>query len=441
MNFGQISVEVQMADDQGINLFFILSNSDTTPDCKDHIQRWNEKHRCRIIDLTGTKFLDLLFQLPNVCRYYFPDEEIPPIVDIKTPIEAITKSSELGNRFGIKLELKPGNQINLNNPSEVSDLLKDASLKLDIPDVNLRALIYQKISMFFFAIEKSDDAIMFLDKSLDITPKNIEALLLKGYILAQTDEIEKSNECFDEILKIDNKNKFALNNKASNLTKIGEFEEALKLINEGLKSDPNFIEAIINKSKILKSLQKSKDAIDFLDEKSDLMQKSLNLQAAKVDLYIDLLDLRKAYKLNEEILKIDPNHINSINGKGVIFERNAVFQKKEKYLPLALECFDNVTKRDDKYAIGWSNKVAVYINSGNKDDAEIIIDEALEKFPKNPYVLNKKGIILLFERNPVEALKYFNKALKLGFEEEFLINKARAQLILGQWEPEKRQLK
>lgn len=433
VSFSQISTEVQKSEDHGIVKFFILSNSDTTPDCKDDIQRWNEKHRCRVIDWTGTKFLDLLFQLPDVCRYYFPDEEVPPIIDAKTPKEIISKSSDLGNHFGIKLEFKTGKQVNLNNTSEVADVLKEALLKLQNVDINLRALIYQKISMFFFALEKPEDAIMFLNKSLDITPKNIEALLNKGYILEKTDDIEESNKCYDEILKIDKNNKFALNNKAFNLRRTGRFDEALELIDKSLEVDPDFITAIHNKANILKGLKKSKDALAFLDEKKDLLDKSINLQTTKVDICIELLDLKEAYRLNEKILEKNPNYIDAINNKGVIFEKNSKFQKRDKYLPLAFEWFDRAIKQDNKYPLGWSNKVVVLVNSRQIQEAEKIIDVAYTLFPKNPHVLNKKGVVLLCKGNFKEALKYFDRALRLFFDEEFLLQKARAQLNLRQW--------
>ncbi|PKP60244.1 MAG: hypothetical protein CVT89_00215 [Candidatus Altiarchaeales archaeon HGW-Altiarchaeales-2] len=435
VSFSQITTEVQKAEDQGIIKFFILSNLDTTPDCKEDIQRWNEKHRCRILDWTGITFQDLLFPLPDVCRYYFPDEELPPMVDAKAPGEVISKSLELGNRFDVRLELKIDKEVNLNNPSEVADFLKEALLKLTNIDVNLRALIYQKISMLFFGIEKSEDAIMFLNMSLDITPNNIEALLKKGYILEKIDEIEESNKCYDEILKNDGKNKFALNNKASNLRRIGQYDEALVFIDKALETDHNFIAAIINKANILKGLKKSKEALAFLDGKNSILQKSINLQTTKVDLCIELLDLREAYLVNEEIRNKNPNYTHAINSKGVIFERNSKFQKRDKYLSLALECFENVIQEDNKYPIGWSNKVVVFVNSGNIDEAEKIIDIAYTMFPKDPHVLNKKGLVLLCKTNhrSKDALKYFDKALKLLFQEEFLLNKAQAQLNLRQW--------
>lgn len=438
VSFGQIHEDIARASNQKVGEYYIISNFDTTPDCKDELERGKNTWVCKIIDWSGLKFQDLLFGYPNICRYYFPDEEVPPIANIKSPKELIRLSSELGNHFGIELELKTDKQVNLNNPSEVADVLKEALLKLDNVDVNLRALIYQKISMFFFAIEKQEDAIMFLNKSLDITPKNIEALLNKGYILEKIDEIEESNKCYDEILKIDRKNKFALNNKASNLRRVGQFDEALEHIDKALEIDPNFIVAILNKANILKGLKKSKEALAFLGEKNDLLEKSINMQATKVDLCIELLDLREAYRINEEILKKDPNYIDAINNKGVIFEKNSKFQKREKYLSLALEWFEKVIKQNDKYPLGWSNKVVSLVNSGQIEEAEKIIDIAYMLFPKNPHVLNKKGVVLLFKGNSREALKYFDRALSLFFEEDFLLNKAQAQLNLRQLDQAKK---
>jgi len=438
INFKQFSTEVQKAEDQNVKKFFIISNTDTTPACKDDIKNWNNKHKCQVIDSSGSKFLDLLFQLPDVCRYYFPDEEIPPIIDARTPENMIELYSDLGKQLGIKLEFKMDKQVNLNNPSDVADRIKESLLSLKGIDTNILALIFQKISMFFFSIGKSEDAIMFLNKSLDTTPKNIEALLNKGYILEKLDDVKESTRCYDKILEIDANNKFALNNIAHNLWRTGKLDAALKFIDKALDVDPNFIVAIITKIEILKGLKKSKDALTFLNEKDDLLHKSIHLQTSKADLCIDMLDLKEAYKINEELLKKDPNNIDVINNKGVIFEKNSRFQRREKYLSLALEWFEKVIQKDSKYPLGWSNKVVVLMQYGKINDAEKSINTAYTLFPKNAYILNKAGVVLLRKNKPKDALKYFDKALKIWFKEEFLLNVAQAQIILRRWEDAKR---
>ena len=60
VNYKQISTELQKAEDQGVKRFFVISNSDTTPACKDDLKNWNEKNRCEVNDWSGTRFLDLL---------------------------------------------------------------------------------------------------------------------------------------------------------------------------------------------------------------------------------------------------------------------------------------------------------------------------------------------------------------------------------------------
>ncbi len=437
VSYKQISTEVQKAEDHGITKFFILSNTDTTPDCKSDIEKWNEKHRCRIIDRSGSSFLDLLFELPNVLTYYFPDEELPPIVTKKTPKELIRKTNEIGRFFDIRLKIKTDKKIDMTNFSEVADLLKESLLNLKNIDLNIKSLILQKISMLFYLMNRATDALMLLNKSLEITPKNVEALLNKGYILEKIDEIDESNECYDEIFEYEEENKFAFNNKAANLNRMGRFEEALVLINKALKIDPNFTIATINKVNALKGLKRFQEALKLIDEKKALLKKSISLKMVKVDLCIELLDFKEAYKINQEILKLEPDNLGALNNQGVIYEKNSKFQKRTKYLGLALKCFENLLDKNKDYPLGWLNKSAVLVSYQKIDEAERIIDSALQTFPKNPHILHKKGSILFHRKKYKDALKFIDKALKLIFKEEFLLNKAETQFCLKQYKSAK----
>lgn len=436
VSFGEIHEDITRASTSHIDEYYILSNMDTTPDCKDEIRRAEQTSFCKVVDWTGLKFQDILFQFPDICKYYFTDYEIPPILTTNNPQQALQLVTELSKRFELNIDIQLSKNVNLFNSVEVAELIKDALLNREIKDLNLKALIYEKISMFFFALERSDDALMFLNNSLDINPKNIGALLNKGYILEKIDEIDESTKCYDEILNIDRKNKFALNNKAHNLMRVGNFEEALNIIEKALEVDSMFIAAIHNKAEMLKGLKKSKDALNFLEEKKELVEKSLFLQSTKVGLEIDILDLKEAYKTNEAILSKNPSWIDAINNKGVIYEKNSRFQNKDKYLNLALEWFDKVVQTNEKYPVGLSNKTVVFLNSGRFDEAEETINYAYVLFPRNPYVINKKGVTIL-AKSPREAIKYFEKALRYLFSEEFLLNKGITQLELHHWKEAK----
>lgn len=433
VNFGQISTEVQQAEDLEVKRFFVVSNSDMTPDCKDAVGRWNHQHKCEINDWTGNKFLDSLFGSPRICTAYFPNEEVPPLVDVKKPEQLIQQSTDLGKRFGIEFQFKTTKETNLNNPHQLVDILKEALTNLKNIDVNLKALIFQKMSMFFFSLERHDDALMLLERSLEITPKNPEALLNKGYILEKIDRVAESTRCYDDLLQLEPLNKFALNNKAHNLRRQGRLDEALKAIESALDVDSGFLIAIQTKVAILASLNKAKEALDYIDLNAAQVVNPFSLKRMKVSLYIELLDLKKAYLLNEELLTEAPTDIEAINSRGVIYEKNAQYQLQEKYLNLALKCFEEVVSKENSYPLGWSNKAVVFINAGQNEEAEKILDLAYTQFPKNPYVLDKKGVLLSRMDKPAEALRWVEKALAYTYDEDFWLDKVRCLLQLGHW--------
>lgn len=431
INYNHFNTELSKANTQGIKRYFIVSNMDMTNPCRQDIKNWNDKERCEAINWTGNKFLDVLWGEPDIAKVYFPDENIPPLSTPKEPKEIITLSQDVGNRFGIEIKLDT-KDVNLDNPKEVGDALKNTLIKLK-GDVNLKALIYEKCSLFFFSIGQHEDAIAFINRSLDITPKNTNALLTKGFILEKIDELEESNDVYDELLDIEPENTLALNNKAYNLLRQGRLEDALNCIEQALERSPKLIIAIKNKIKILKALKQSSIALDFLSENEDAFEKSTDLMNEKVDLCIELIDLRTAFNLNEDILRKEPSNVTALNNKGVIYEHNAKHQCPEKYIPLALECFEKVIEKDENFPLGWSNKTVVLMNTSKLFDAEKIIEQAYAMFPNSPDVLNKKGVLMLNKGEPKKALKYFNSALKKNYKGEFLFNRAHAQLLLKQY--------
>ncbi|NPE26719.1 tetratricopeptide repeat protein [Methanococcoides sp. SA1] len=429
LNFKCFSTEAQKADDQGVDRFVVISNKDMSPASKTDAENWNKNHKCQISDWTGTLFLDILFGQPDICKAYFPDEEVRPVADFDKAKEIVPLSKNLGDRFGIEIKIDTKN-IDVNNTDDVSKAVKEALLALEA-DVNLKSLIYEKSSLFFLSIGKTDDALMFINKSLEITPKNVNALLNRGYILEKIDKIRESNKAYDDILEIDSKNILALNNKSQNLFREGDLNEALKKIDEALRVNPQFIISIKNKVNILKALKKIDEALELLSKNEKVFEKSTDLLITKVDLLIEKLDLSEAFRINEDILKKEPGNINALNNRGVIYERNAIYQLPEKYYPLALDAFNKVITKDKNFSLGWSNRGAILMKSTNKSEAENAVNEAYELFPSSAETISKKGELLIKQKMPKRALKLFNSALKKHYNGRIFLNKIIAKLRIG----------
>lgn len=427
VNWTQVSQDVTRAKNDGVDQFIIMSNNETTSPCQDEIKKWNKSERCTLIDWSGKKLIDSLWLLPDICKFYFPSEEPPQLASPTSPKNMLEISEREGSQLGIRIQFKVDKTIDPNNVNQVSDFIKQKILEIKNVDINVKSLLYEKISMLFFRVGKIDDALMFLDKSIEITPNNESALLSKGYILEKQFQLDDSDSIYKKILSINPKNIFALNNLSHNLILKGEYKQALDQIEEALKINDNFIISIKTKAEILKKMGNEKEALAFLDGKDDTLGDSIILKFEKVDILTRLIDLKKAFSINEEILNKYPNYIVAINQKGVIYERNAAYQTNsqfnKKYLDLALKQFDVALDMDEKFSIGWSNKAVIYLNMGKTDQAKDILNTISEILPLFPQYWNKLGVCYSKEKKHKEALKCFDRALKMVYDEEFIANK------------------
>ena len=408
VSFDVISGKIHEANLNRIDKLVIMSNMHLTPTCKDELERIQYSLNCKIIDWTGVHFQDILFQYPHICNDFFPDEEIPQrSLDTNRPQELINITQKAGSHFGFDFNIKLAEgEKPPENVYEAASLIKEKLLNLKSIDLNIKSLIYQQVSSLFLSIDRKEDALLFLEESIKITPNNVAAMLNKGLILEKLDKLDESNECYDEILKIDAHNKFALNNKAQNLWKKRDLGNALILVERSLGVDPNFTSAISNKVSILIDLNRSEEALEFLNPMISRHDNSRILLLSKVNILIDLLDLKEAMKISDQLLITDPNDIDAINIKGVIYERNSKYQDKDKYIKLAIEWFEKTISKNTDYHFGWSNKIICLINNELIGDADELLNTVFDRFPTDPYLLCQKGRLELIKQNPKAALKY-----------------------------------
>ncbi len=438
ISFDDVSGKIRAAELNNVDKLVIMSNMHLTPACQDEIKKIQTNMHTRILDWTGIHFQDILFQHPNICKDFFPDEEIPSrILDIKKPEEIFNIPKEVGRIFGIEIDLKTaGLNFDANNPEEsLSRIIKENIKEFEKLDKNIQSFIYQQFGSLFQILNRKEDSIYFVQKALEVLPQNISALLLKGYILEKLDELDQSDECYDKVLQIEKDNKFALNNKAHNLRRRGEYEEAMKLVDRALQIDPKFIIAINNKACIYKAEKEIDAAIKYLEKKIKDFPNSSILTLTMAQLHMEDLDFKRAFELNERLLKNEPNNVEVINNKGVIYERNSKYmhtkEKFEEYNRLAIQCFEKVTELDRNHAVGWSNITVCTLNLGNLKKAEEVLASVCDLFPTNSFILREKAVIEMSKKNPTIALTLFDKSLKYNFDIGVLVQKTQALDVVG----------
>jgi tetratricopeptide (TPR) repeat protein len=109
--------------------------------------------------------------------------------------------------------------------------------------------------------EGLDGAMMVVERELDKSPDNWEALGAKADILYFREMYGSALQCCEISLKLNSNNTLAWNTKGNILYKLGRYEEAICCYNKAIEIEPLFVRAWHNKklakeNQIKRSMQK-----------------------------------------------------------------------------------------------------------------------------------------------------------------------------------------
>ena len=135
-----------------------------------------------------------------------------------------------------------------------------------------------------------------------------------------------------------------------------------------------------------------------------------------------------AINLYQEVLKLDPNHLNAHNNLALIYQNLGEIQK-------AKNLFEEAIKIDPNCANFYNNLSAILIVEKDYDKAETNLKKAIELKPVYINAYNNLGIVLNKLNRPEEAKTYFDKALKIDPDfKQALINRGQSLFHKGEYE-------
>lgn len=163
-----------------------------------------------------------------------------------------------------------------------------------------------------------------------------------------------------------------------------------------------------------------------------LLAESLNPQDSEIKsniagIYFDRDEYLQAEEYYEKALNIHPKNANILLNKGVLLQHLKRFQE-------ALNLYDKAIENSPRFVRAINNKAAILDHLGQYELAESTYKKALLIEPKNIEVLNNLGSINR-KRNPVEALNYYEKALKIDANNIIVnFNKANVLQDMGDYD-------
>lgn len=242
----------------------------------------------------------------------------------------------------------------------------------------------------------------------DIKSKIDEAM---GYIQNDT---ERAIEIFDEILKIDPENIEALNGKGSSLMKLNRMDDAEKYFDQSLSINETS-SALISKGIISKNKKDYEQSLYYYDKAINLNPNLNNIITILKNEILELVDSDVEIYLNTS-----NSPANELIKKGLEY-------KKSNKLWDAMDCYEKAMKTDEKS----QNSIQAMIN----EIKSILQNELMIKMPqlgksKIDNLKMKSLKLLLIEENPKQAMMVMNLILEYDENDIDTLNQKGCILFL-----------
>lgn len=217
-----------------------------------------------------------------------------------------------------------------------------------------------------------DQAQAIVDEVLSKNPKNHEALLLNGSLLAVKDNADGALAEYRKAVQA--KPDFLLAHAAiiSSLFRQGKLDEANTQID------------------VLKKIAPKNPQTIYFDAQASYQRK----------------DYKAARELTQQLLKIAPNNPNSLQLAGAVEFQLRSFIQAESYLSKALQ-------QAPELPLARKLLISSYLRAGQPAKALSILQPVLDKIEKDPILLSLAGETYLQNGDAAKAADYFAKASKL----------------------------
>lgn len=241
------------------------------------------------------------------------------LFDNKRYSEAIVEMSEavqiFPDEFPINMILGLSN-LQESNFIEAEQYLEKA-IKLNPNDNN---------SLFAYAfalnsLNKKDEAVVYLLKSLELNNENIQALGMLGSIYSDKKEYEKSDEYYEKALKIDPEDILILNNYAYSLSVRGvQLERALEMVSKSVEKEPKNASYLDTMGWVYFKLKKYDDALELINRAYEIEKENPEIIEHLGDIYFEKGEKEKAldnWKKSLEIKKDNRDLENKIKNEAL----------------------------------------------------------------------------------------------------------------------------
>jgi tetratricopeptide (TPR) repeat protein len=274
-----------------------------------------------------------------------------------------------------------------------------------------------------------EEALIRINKALEIYPNNLDIKANKGRTLILLGEYDEGAKLLDDNMQKDPTNLRTLEYMQiifGDLLK--DYDNALKYINRALEVSPNNSLFLNKKGLMLYHQGKYQEAIYWYDKALEVEPKSENVLNNKGLALQDLGKYQEAIYWYDKALEINPKYSTTLGNKGILLVTVGNYKEAMEFADKALE-----VEPDNLEFLNLNALICQTI--GEYEKVNNICDKILEIEPKNTTALNYKGIYCYRNGKYQEAIDYYDKALEIEPKDvDYLNNKGLALQDLGKYQ-------
>lgn len=206
----------------------------------------------------------------------------------------------------------------------------------------------------------------------------------------------------------------------------GNYREALAVFDMILQAFPHYAKAWYNRGVILhQGMRDFPSALIAYDKAHAALPQNTDILHNKAKLLAEMKREKEAAAIYEQVLKIDPKYVKSLEGLGALYINAGQPDPAEKYLDRAVTLYEK--SGQDPYRALQLLATAL-TNAGKNKEAIKALDKALSKHQKDDSLWEAKAIALSNMEKYREAVQCFTECLRLNRGNRFAFD-TRAQLL------------
>ncbi|AFZ26102.1 tetratricopeptide repeat protein,HTH domain-containing protein [Cylindrospermum stagnale PCC 7417] len=275
-----------------------------------------------------------------------------------------------------------------------------------------------------------EQALLSIDKAIDIDPNQKLSWLLRGLTLDETEDYEEALTSYNKVIELDQNYVDAWYRRGRILKNIKQYDEALKSYNKVTKLNDNHEGAWLLRGEILLY------NLEHYDEALESFYKAMEINQDEKDIYWNYISAclsgigqyEAALEFCDKLIELEPNE--------AIYwaNRGAMLTNLERY-DQALESYNKAVDINPFDAKAWYDRGNILLNLECDEEALVSFNKAIKLDSTDVNTWLKRSLILYDLERYDESLESSKQTIALGYQSsEILFNVADCLLAMNRWE-------